>query len=482
VTTSSLEALRRFAEAGRADGEGEVGRAIDLLNEAVALDAGFAMAWRRLAVIHGNRGADRAATVQAATRAHEGRERLTERERQLAAAFYHRVVTGDLEEVVRAYRLVLDAHPDDPAALDNLASAYMERERWGEAVDLLERTVAGPSRSRSAYANLVVCLYNVGRIEEAFAALDRWVGVYPPDFAYRRTKAILLLGTGDVDGAQAEVDEGVAALDADLVGRLRLGELGARIAHARGKLDDAERRLREGMAVADAQGLDVDVIWFGMGIARVRTSRGADPVAELGSLDREAERRLERMPALDRPYHEVGLGWAVHARDADRAEAWWRRLIEATTPAVQEEPTFANQALYRRQWLSLLRGRPADALRDLRELRRRRPCARCDLREAALAFEALQQPDSAIASLERWLAGEDFDLVVERAEWRGEVLDVLAGLYEEVGRVADARDAWLRLAEHWADADDALRQRANAAGRRAAELADATEPGSGAGP
>jgi TolB-like protein len=89
VTTASLEAFRFFVESGRALDRGERPRAIERLDQAVALDPGFAMAWRRLAVAHADAGTAPERMVEAATRAYEHRLRLTERERYLAEAFYH---------------------------------------------------------------------------------------------------------------------------------------------------------------------------------------------------------------------------------------------------------------------------------------------------------------------------------------------------------------------------------------------------------
>ena len=55
VTTSSLPALRKYVEGTRVlSDEGDDGRALELLEEAVAIDSTFAMAWRRIAVILNN--------------------------------------------------------------------------------------------------------------------------------------------------------------------------------------------------------------------------------------------------------------------------------------------------------------------------------------------------------------------------------------------------------------------------------------------
>ena len=51
VTTASLEALRRYAEARRANNvEGDFAQGVELLEEAVALDTTFAMAYRSLGI------------------------------------------------------------------------------------------------------------------------------------------------------------------------------------------------------------------------------------------------------------------------------------------------------------------------------------------------------------------------------------------------------------------------------------------------
>ena len=60
VTTGSLEALRLYSEGARASDAGETDRAIPLLQQAIALDTGFAMAWRKLAVAIANSQGSRA--------------------------------------------------------------------------------------------------------------------------------------------------------------------------------------------------------------------------------------------------------------------------------------------------------------------------------------------------------------------------------------------------------------------------------------
>ena len=95
VSTASLEALRLYAQAGGALRRGEEARAVELLNASVVLDPGFALAWRRLAEVHAATGLAPELMVEAATRAYQHRDRLTERDQHLAEAFYNDRVARD---------------------------------------------------------------------------------------------------------------------------------------------------------------------------------------------------------------------------------------------------------------------------------------------------------------------------------------------------------------------------------------------------
>jgi tetratricopeptide (TPR) repeat protein len=179
VTTPSLEALRKYAESDRLAERAEYARAIAVLKEALELDPAFAMAYRKLAVLLQNSGGGLADQVEATTRAYELRDRLTERERYLAEAYYHNLVTLDPDAEIRAYESVLERYPDDQAALNNIALALVDRTRVDEALQALERAVNGPGASAPAFTNYPGYLAMAGRHEEAETALARLEARYP---------------------------------------------------------------------------------------------------------------------------------------------------------------------------------------------------------------------------------------------------------------------------------------------------------------
>jgi hypothetical protein len=104
LTTSSLEALKRYAGAVRAESDGDGIRALALLAEAITLDPAFAMAHRERGVLLRKRSAPPNEVRAAVDLAYEHRAHLTERTRLLAEASYHAMVVLDGPAEERAYQ------------------------------------------------------------------------------------------------------------------------------------------------------------------------------------------------------------------------------------------------------------------------------------------------------------------------------------------------------------------------------------------
>src|SRR3989475_4851576 len=117
VTTRSLEALRKYSQGVRASDAVEMARAVTLLEEAIALDTTFAMAYRKLAVVLSNAGGAQSRIAAAATQAFRHRDRLTPFERDLAEAYYYTSVEYDPAKTEAAYRAALEQQPENGVAL-----------------------------------------------------------------------------------------------------------------------------------------------------------------------------------------------------------------------------------------------------------------------------------------------------------------------------------------------------------------------------
>jgi tetratricopeptide (TPR) repeat protein len=171
VTTSSLEALRLYAQAEATAERGDDVRAMEMLEQALELDPGFAMAWRKLSTIARSASPDPSLEARAATRAYELRDRLTPLERLYATAYYHSVVTGDVEATIRAYEAILEDYPDDSRSLNNISLAFSSRAHWEDAIEYLGLAIESPGAAATEYVNLTLAYAALGRRAEASAAL-----------------------------------------------------------------------------------------------------------------------------------------------------------------------------------------------------------------------------------------------------------------------------------------------------------------------
>jgi len=208
VTTASLDALRRYTEADLLAAEGREREARDVLEEAVALDPEFAMAWRKIAVVLGNLQTDPERAREAAEEAYRLRDRLSERERYLTEAYYHSYVSEDREAAIRAYERVLALDPEDPVALNNLGLQHVSLGRLDEAVELFTRAVALSEPSAVAHLNLVMTRARQGDLAAAQDRLEHYRARFPEDPRTERA-AFLVYGMAP-DPARAS--EAAAAL------------------------------------------------------------------------------------------------------------------------------------------------------------------------------------------------------------------------------------------------------------------------------
>ncbi|HJU65010.1 MAG TPA: protein kinase, partial [Gemmatimonadaceae bacterium] len=168
VTTSSLEALRKYAMATRVmDLERKYPEAITLLEEAVSLDTSFAMAYRKLGVAYRSYGPQEKGD-SALARAFRHRDRLTDQERLLTVATYYGMGPGrDRQKGIAAYEELLALNPQHSGALNNIGLLYRQRREFDKAEDVYRRAVATDEASIAAFTNLRVTLFEQGKIAAA---------------------------------------------------------------------------------------------------------------------------------------------------------------------------------------------------------------------------------------------------------------------------------------------------------------------------
>ena len=258
VTTSSLEALLKYSQAERAFERDDYETSITLLEEAVALDSTFAMAYRKLgvAIWSSNRFWGRTRWIGALARAYELRDRLTDRERYHAIGIYYTVVTEEYAEASAAYRALLDTYPNDLTALNNLAVVYGQLRNFAGAEELYRRAVEQDSFNALYYTNIAHQQVAQGRGDEAEATLTRLAEKLPDHPRIDPWRGALAFSRGDYDAAELHFRAEREKQAGNLRVRANTGWQLSRIASTRGRLAEAERHLRDQAAANEGRGLE----------------------------------------------------------------------------------------------------------------------------------------------------------------------------------------------------------------------------------
>lgn len=468
VTTGNLEALRTYSRALEASDTGQNQQAADLLEEVVAQDTGFAMAWRKLGMLHvsgsgalGNftRG------VEALGRAYALRDRLTERERDLATAGYYGYVERDDRRSADAYERMLERDPNDDWALNNLAlivgSDFGDDER---AEELLLRSMAIDTLSSTHHWNLSVTQARLGKYDESAATLAAWRRRVPIDPLPLLFGGSLAAASRDFDAADSLAREAV---------ELRPGNRGdegfsksilGSTAAVRGRVAEATRLLKEVESIdaeRGAQGSALSDALAPAWIALATLGARGDAAAQVEeALDRYP---LEEMGPLDPPWGQLTI---LHARvvGADRARqtlAQW----EAADPNATLNPAHTVAGA----WISIAEGQPQEAIRRLAGVRDPE-CTTCAPEARAAAWASIGDADSTIVYAKEFTEVKSMFRVFTDAAVLGPHLERLAQLYDEKGDLENAASYYAQFVQLWADADAVLQPRVEAAQARLEEI------------
>jgi serine/threonine-protein kinase len=472
VTTSSLPALRKYSEAIRLSDGGRQEEAIPLLEEAVALDTGFAMAHRKLAVILGNTGGSRTRAVGASTRAYSHRDRLPELERDLAVAGYHSLVDYDPPKMMAAYRSALAIDPDNTIALNNLAQQLSSERRWAEAETLATRATQVDS-SGFYYDNLMEAQVLLGHLADARATADEWAKVAPGPFLNFH-RAAIAANEGDYAaserylhalGRESQSSRGLQALTAELLARAR---------ERSGKLAEAAQYIREEMGHQEARGLPQEYLNGAASLAEFEIVYRNRPAKALTILSAAlATHPLDSIPPLDRPL--TRLAW-IYALAGDLNTG--KRLMQQYE---REVPEGIRRGMWWRHWaegyVALADGRKTDALAAFRALYDEAgSCNVCGLYELAGVYDSMGQADSALAFYARAVATPaTFGRLFGDGPTLAPSLKRLGELYEAKGDRKKAAEYYGRFVELWKNADPELQPGVKEVRARLARLAQ--EPG-----
>jgi tetratricopeptide (TPR) repeat protein len=475
VTTGSLDALRKYAEGVRAsDVLRDAARAVSLLKEAIALDSGFAMAWRKLAVAYNVGGFPTALTDSASVRAFQLRDRLPDVERLNVVGIYYGWGPGrDRAKAAEAFEALSAI---SATGHHNLAVQYGNRRDYARAESLYRKNVLR-SPIQQSYFQLLWLIAAQGRLVEAESLARNAPTLFPGAAATERALAVIAYRRGELDSALSIItrirnaadpqDRALAAADQSQLLLIR-GEL------ARAEKSWIERSAMERTRGASAPPLHDSLasiavdIWFrdrkGLGAARL------DATLQRLPLDAGSE--------AERPYFATAELYARAGRP-DRARAvlaqYDRDIVD--TALKRERLPYRQRA---EAEVALAERRPLDALSLFRKSDTIADgpvdiCESCVHPLIGRAFDEAGLPDSAIIAFERFLTAPAIGFL----DGDGSHPTYLAGtykrlgeLYEQKGNAAKAIEYYNQFVTLWKNADPELQPRVAEVRRRLTLLSD----------
>ncbi len=472
VTTQSLEALEKYAQFFHAE-RAEDGLA--LLEEAVAIDSTFAMAWRRLGALLSTLWQEPARARQATARAFEHRERLPDRERYLVEGTYY--MGRDPQASIEAYEARLESFPhdrdfNDAATRYNLGVTYRDAADPVGRLDRAEEVLREGLelyRGCSAAAELTRALIRLGKMDEAEETWEEYSCDERPNGWF--WSATMATARGDYDRAEADLRRFLEETADDGSESVWILSILVPVLATEGRWAEAEDLGGEILGRPSEETLppaywDIFTGWAGLQL-RVKN----DTTAALATLE-----RLLTPFATGEVDPQVAphiLWWAaeVYARagQAERARDLLLQLDALGNPHV---PEFPRAYAHLSGLLALREGRYEDALGEFQASEVGGECPiLCAAPGLAEIYEALGQADSALAVYERYVTTPyEYRLFKWDQFFLAHALERAGQLSDERGDREKAAEYYSRFVELWADADPQFQPRIEAVRDRLAEL------------
>ena len=206
ITTSSPEAFKFYVEGRKFHNEQKFRESIQMMEKAVAIDPGFAMAYRSMAMSFSNLFYT-SEKQKCLKKAFELSDRLSDRERYIIQGDYFRESERFYDKAVAAYEKLLELYPDDSMGNTNLGILYNSLEEWEKAIELYERKIRDNPEVIWAYLNIVDCYLAKGWPEKAKAAFEGYIRNYKDNFMIRIYLAVIDYVQGQYEAALAEAEK-----------------------------------------------------------------------------------------------------------------------------------------------------------------------------------------------------------------------------------------------------------------------------------
>ena len=455
VSTTSLPALRKYVDGIQiiaSTGDNAKGRA--LLEQAVALDSTFAMAWRRIAASYSGEIGAQTLGQAAITKAFKFRERLSENEQLLTeASYWTNGPTPDREKAIAAYEGLIERDSTNRSALNNVAIQYWQKRDLARTEERYRRAVAVSAPFGGSFVGLTGVQLQQKKFSAAESTVAAFARTFPSHGDLPAAKAALLLSRRNFAGGDSVLRSAFPTLRSDASRSITATWLSS-VATLRGHLREGQRWTAQ-IIPSEARTASVNAARLAVMLdsAWVQGYYLNDAAAAKALVKRALDRvPMASIAAPDRPWNTL-LTIAAVTRDAAAARSY-EASMEKDLPS-SNSSTFQGALPVAKGMLALAEDRPTDAAAFFAE------ADKTDLGSEqigpwrAQALDLANQPDSAIAEFERYAAFTDSNLQLHR--------DFLAGTHKRLGELYDAKGSAAKALEHyqkcgdlWKDADAEL--------------------------
>ena len=453
VTTPSLEALKKYVQGSKlAAMDGEFAKGAALLDEAIALDTSFAMAYRKLGIEYSNRGL-LARAEELLDKAYAHRDRLTDMERDIVTGSYFQLgAHQDVAKAQTAYEQALELQPDNSAALNNLGTIYSFRLNHAKAKELYARAIkVGPTGS-AEYTNLVEEQTALGELDSVPATLDALRKQFPTNTTGDWLRFQYYWARGRFDSAEAVLVRGKTKAPDD-VARGRIANEFAALAMLRGKIVEAGKYSHEAWVIRAPLGSREAPLMDGARQAFMIGWFYGDKQGALRVLnDSLSHHPVESVLGTNESASYLVNTYAVlgHADEARAVLERWERARKAVSLSTDAVTRSSMQGA-----IALASGRYLDAA-HLFQAADTNGCEYCDLAQAGQAYDLAGKPDSAIAMFDKYLNSGSLERVGVDAAFLAGTHKRLGELYEAKGDRERALSHYMSFVELWKDADPQL--------------------------
>jgi eukaryotic-like serine/threonine-protein kinase len=470
VTTPSLEALKKYVQGTDALSQtGEFAKGVRLLEEAIALDTGFAMAYRKLAVELDNVGGQTARVMELSQKAYDHQDRLSDNERfTMLGTYYEKGPKQDLAKAISAYESALDLNPKDLAALNNVGSNYRTLRQYEKATSFYQRAIAIDPRRTVFYTNLLAAQSALGELDSSRETVRQFIAAMPDTRQAYLAAFYLAEATGAYDSAAALAKRRLDASTGNALARqVWAGELNS-IAELRGHVGEATnlasefRRAGTQRGVASALLNDaLDSIYMDLWY-RGSTNASARLDAALRA------HSLDSIPVAERPFPRL-VELYSHSGNAERAR-YYHDAWEKTRAGVRQIADSSVRHVMLGD-IALADKKYDDAVREYR-LGDFGACPVCRFPDIGHAYDLAGNADSAIAVFTRFTQSKYAASARVEADRQ-----YLAGTEKRLGELYDAKGDkqnaiahYTRFVDLWKNADPVLQPKVEEVRKKLARL------------